>query len=376
MPSAIAERRVGGNPPERRRKRRRIARRHEQRRAPVGEHFTNGRQIGRDDRPAEREVLEQLERRRVALGYRRRGVRQHEHVSGGEARHDFLLRDQAGDGDARAQLQAVDEPLHAQAIGLARMAADDEAVHLRHERERADEDVDALPGVQVPGVGGHLRVRRPARGPVRRHQRLVAAQRDQHALGAVGDDEKALAGAVPRLQVRGEQPRDRHVGVGPRPHAALATIEPLQLLDRRREVRVAEQTRQLLGHRHGQTVRFVDDGWPPRARHLEQHRRAPEVARVDRDVAIGQRHAERRQQEVRALGFGARHGRHRVNLEPGDVRQPVERERIARRLCRVGPHDERDVVPAHRERVTRRHRLHPVGALDGKPGVREDEQSH
>jgi hypothetical protein len=117
-------------------------------------------------------------------------------------------------------------------------------------------------------------------------------------------------------------------------------------------------------------------GWPPRSRHLEQHRRAPEVACVDRDVSIGQRHAKRRQQEVRALGLGARDGRHRVNLEPGDVRQPVEREGIARRLGRVRPHDERDVVPARRQRVTRRHRLHPVGAFDGKPGVREDKQSH
>ena len=67
---------------------------------------------------------------------------------------DIGRRHVAGDGDAIGQSEIADERLHARKVTLAGVSADDEAVDAGRERQGADEDVHALPGVEVTGVGG------------------------------------------------------------------------------------------------------------------------------------------------------------------------------------------------------------------------------
>ena len=62
--------------------------------------------------------------------------------------------------------------------------------------------------------------------------------------------------------------------------------------------------------------------------------------------------------------------------EAVDRVEAVEGERIAGVGGGVGPDEQRHAMPARRQRVTCRHRLQAVRALEGQPDVRQVQQVH
>ncbi len=144
---------------ERGRERRCIARRHEQGRPALREHFGERRQIGGHDRPGDRRYSNSL-RAKYTFGNRRGRVRQHEHGRARERGRDLARRDESRE---RRRGPAIPSSrtrrLEARQIALGRMAAHDQTSNARRERERFDEDVHALPRIEVPGVAATNRAR-------------------------------------------------------------------------------------------------------------------------------------------------------------------------------------------------------------------------
>ena len=124
-------------------------------------------------------------------------------------------------------------------------------------------------------------------------------------------------------------------------------------------------------------VRLVDQRRTPGPRQPRQQRRHAEVAREDRRrprrrqaVAHGRGEVVRAPQRRRP---GHRDARDR---EAVDRVEAVEGERIAGVGGGVGPDEQRHAMPARRQRVTRRHRLQAVRALERQPDVRQVQQVH
>ena len=153
LPSRGAKRRVVDQPSDAARKRIRVARRDEQGVDLVGQNFAERRQPRRHDGLAGGHVFEQLERRRRVRRDRRRGIGQ---------RHDVCARELAGDGRGRQMSGERHPVLDAQSFGerpqpreirFLLVAAHDEAAHLGHLRDRLEQHVDALPGVEMTRIG-------------------------------------------------------------------------------------------------------------------------------------------------------------------------------------------------------------------------------
>ena len=253
------------------------------------------------------------------------------------------------------------------------MPADDQPARVRHARQRLEQDVDALPRIEMSGVrhdaaptsgGVELRVGRTASDPRRRQARPP--------------DDRARRRTV-RVELAAERRRDRDIAVRAAATRAL------------RAARAAAASRATAAARRRDEVRAAPPRRPARTRATRRRpahaaRRgtrsssdaSAEVARED-DVGAAARRARGRARTpgsraaarppVRATG--ARSIRRR-----GDRRQPVERERIPRRRVRVGPHDQRHVVPARRQRMARLHRLDAVGALQREADVGEVQDAH
>ena len=97
-------------------------------------------------------------------------------------------------------------------IALARMPADDAPAHVGQQRQRLDQHVDALPRIEVPGVGDD----RPAGARARPGERR--ARRSSRV--AVGDDGDGAARPEPVGELLGVRGGHRHVAVGALPRRA------------------------------------------------------------------------------------------------------------------------------------------------------------
>ncbi len=150
-PRAIGQQRVDGS-----RQRSRLPRLDEHRVHVVGQHFTQRRQIRRDHRAARGEVLEELQRRRVALGNRAPHVRQREDLATADGRGDVGWRQPSGELDAVRHATRASQRLEPRPVALSGLPADDEPVDAGDERKRLDQDVHAFPRIQVTRVS-HLR---------------------------------------------------------------------------------------------------------------------------------------------------------------------------------------------------------------------------
>ncbi len=158
--SRVGQRRIAEQPPQRIRQIVRVPGRDEQRIDAVVQDLANRRQIRGDDRTACRHVLEQLQRRREPGRDRRCGVRQRQHARTAQQLGHSCRFNHAGERDAIADVELPRQRLQPSEVGLFGVPTHDQAACVRHERERFEEDVDPLPGVQVPRVGND-RLRTP-----------------------------------------------------------------------------------------------------------------------------------------------------------------------------------------------------------------------
>ena len=310
-------------------------------------------------RPSDK-VLEQFQRRRVSLGDRSRRVGQDEDVRAGQVLDHGRRRDEAGHGDAVADAERADQIVDARPIGFTWMAPDNQPIDARHPRQRLDEDINAFPRIEMPGVCGDARRAR--------HRRLARPHRNRPR--AVRHHEHARSRAISTRQFVRQRSCDRHVRRGAGPHAALLAIQAPELPRGGRELRLAKEPRHLLADRCRHAMRFVDESRPAAGGQLEEPGGQTKVASVDNRVA-GLRASHGFEQEAEAPPSRSARHRHGFDPQPPIGRPTVERKRVARLRRRVRPHDEGDVVAPLRQRPARRHRLHAVGALDGKASIGE-----
>ena len=239
-----------------------------------------------------------------------------------------------------------------------------------HERQRLDQHVDALPGIEVPGVGDD------------RPRRRAARSTSNGALGgqprAVGDDRDARAAArtdrrAPRRAPRSSSRSRRRT---PRRGARARSSRASFAARRRGGARV--QRRHQRRHRRRVAVRLVDQRRTPGPRQPRQQRRDAEVAREDHVGPRRRQAAARRRRRGSARGAAApvRRPATRAMVKPSIGVEAVERQRIARLGARCPAAPAASRVPARGQRVTRRDRLHAVGALERQPDVGEVEQVH
>ena len=138
-------------------------------------------------------------------GHLGRGVRQHQDVGVRDRAGDVLRRQEAGELNARAQAARRRQRGDALDIGLPRMPADDAPVHVGQQRQRLDQHVDALPRIEMSGVGDDRTLGVRA-GP---RERALG-----HQPRAVGDDGDGAARPEPVGELLGVGGGQRHVAVG------------------------------------------------------------------------------------------------------------------------------------------------------------------
>ena len=184
-------------------------------------------------------------------------------------------RDQSRERHARRQCRAA-PPAPSPAPGPVPSRARRRSAPARPAaRQRLEQDVDALPGIQVACVRRVGRRELPT-APFAR--RLVWSADPIRAPSGT----TAIARAAPKRAVElGRQAAgDRDISVRGAATRAPRAAQPAQLARRRRRAS-ATSSRQRRGHVRRKPVRLVDDRRPQAARQPQQQRRTAEVARED-----------------------------------------------------------------------------------------------
>ena len=243
----------------------------------VGQHFAQRGQIRRDDRAAGGEVLEQLQRRRVALGNRAsacsaaraRGAR-------ASSAATYGWRQPAGELDAVGDSTRARQRLEPRPVTLSGLPADDRARGRRAARASASmQDVHAFPRIQVTCVAD--RERRAGGGRLKR-----AARR-----GATPSATTAAFSRAPKrsVELAAMHARQRDVALGRAPHPRLAGRQRAQLRQRRRRA-PAEQPRAARRSPPARSRAIRRRRRPHRPRRRSSHRRRAPRSRVNTTSAF------------------------------------------------------------------------------------------
>ena len=162
--------RVAGEPPDAGGKRIRIPRSDEERRPLVGQHFAYGRQVRGDDCLAGRHVFEQLERRGRVRGDCRCRIGECQDVRLPERAGDRRRRQQSPERHAAFDAESCRERPQPGKIWFLLVAPDDKASHVGQPCDRVEQHIDALPRVEVAGIGDSKRCQGARVTGARRHE--------------------------------------------------------------------------------------------------------------------------------------------------------------------------------------------------------------